>query len=99
METERRELRLRQDRQLGKLLGDPQPGEPPTALKRLADEDQRQAQAGLVALMSMGKMYYKLLDELSPEDMSARAAAKRLRTTWLKERQDGWLAQGPGGRA
>ena len=99
METERQELRLRQDGQLGRLLGEPQPGEAPAALERLADEDQRQAQDGLVALMSMGKVCYKHLDELSPEDMPARAAANRLRTTWLKERRDGWLASGFGGRA
>jgi hypothetical protein len=99
METERRELRLRQDGQLGKLLGEPQPGEPPAALERLADEDRRQAQDGLVALMSMGKMSYKHLDELSPKDMPARAAANRLRATWLKERRDGWPARGPSGRA
>ena len=99
METERRELRLRQDGQLGKLLGEPQPGETPAALERLAEEDRRQAREGLVALMSMGKMSYKHLDELSPKDMPARTAANRLRTTWLKERRDGWLARGPGGRA
>jgi hypothetical protein len=99
METERQELRLRQDGQLGRLLGEPQPGEAPAALERLADEDQRQAQDGLVALMSMGKLSYKHLDELSPKDMPARAAANRLRTTWLKERRDGWLARGTGGRA
>ena len=99
METERRELRLRQDGQLGRLLGEPQPGEQPAALERLADEDRRQAQDGLVALMSMGKVSYKHLDELSPKDMPARVAANRLRTTWLKERRDGWLARGPGGRA
>jgi hypothetical protein len=33
----------------------------------------------------------KLLGELSPEDMPARAAANRLRTTWLKERRHVWL--------
>ena len=97
METERRELRLRQDGQLGKLLGEPQPGEPPAALQQLANEDRRQAQDGLVALMSMGKVSYKHLDELSPKDMPARTAANRLRTTWLKERRDGWLGPGPGG--
>jgi hypothetical protein len=96
METERRELRLRQDGQLGRLLGEPQPGEPPAALERLADEDRRQAQDGLVALMSMGKVSYKHLDELSPKDMPARVAANRLRTTWLKERRDGWLGRGEG---
>ena len=99
METERRDLRLRQDGQLGRLLGEPQPGEQPVALEQLANEDRRQAQEGLVALMSMGKVSYKLLEELSPEEMPARVAANRLRTSWLKERRDGWLARGPGGSA
>jgi hypothetical protein len=31
--------------------------------------------------------------------MPARVAANRLRATWLKERRDGWLARGAGGRA
>jgi hypothetical protein len=96
MEAELRELRLRQDGQLGRLLGEPLAGEPPAALRRLADEDRRQARDGLVALMSSGKVSYKRLDELCEGDMPARAAANRLRTTWLKERRDGWL--GPGGR-
>jgi hypothetical protein len=98
MQEELRELEKRKGGQLAELLGEALPGEPPAALRRLADEDTRQAQAGLVALMSMGKVSYKPLDELSPEDMPARAAANRLRTTWLKERRDGWLARSPGGR-
>jgi hypothetical protein len=96
MQEELRELELRKDGQLARLLGQALPGEPPAALERLALEDQRQAKEGLVALMSGGKVSYKHLDELCPEDMPARGAAKRLRTTWLKERQDGWLARGDG---
>jgi hypothetical protein len=99
MHEELRELEKRKAGQLAELLGEALPGEPSAALERLADEDRRQAEVGLVALMSMGKVSYKHLDELSPEDMPARAAAKRLRTTWLKERRDGWLARGLGGRA
>lgn len=98
MHEELRELEKRKAGQLADLLGEALPGEPSAALRRLADEDRRQAEEGLVALMSLGKMSYKLLDELSPKDMPARAAANRLRTTWLKERRDGWLARGPGGR-
>jgi hypothetical protein len=98
MQEELRELEKRKAGQLAELLGEPLPGEPPEALRRLADEDTRQAQAGLVALMSMGKISYKPLDELSPKDMAARIAANRLRMTWLKERRDGWLARSPGGR-
>src|ERR687893_2526195 len=96
MQEELRELEKRKGGQLAELLGEALPGEPSAALERLADEDRRQAEEGLVALMSMGKMSYKHLDELSPKDMPARAAANRLRTTWLKERRDGWLARGLG---
>ena len=46
--------------------------------------------------MSGGKVSYKRVDDLSPEDVSARVAANRLRTTWLKERRDGWLGRGEG---
>jgi hypothetical protein len=94
MQEELRELELRRADQLGRLLGEPLPGEPPAALERLASEDRRQAEEGLVALMSGGKVSYKHIDELSPEDMSARIAANRARTTWLKERRDRWLGRG-----
>jgi hypothetical protein len=96
MQTELRELELRKNGQLAKLLGEPLPGEPPVALQRLASEDQRQAEEGLVALMSGGKVSYKRLDELSPQEMPARIAANRARTTWLKERRDGWLGRRDG---
>lgn len=93
MQDERRELDLRKDGQLGRLLGEPLPGEQPAALLRLASEDRRQAEEGLVALMSNGKFLYKRVEELSERDMPARGAANRLRTTWLKERRDGWLGR------
>jgi hypothetical protein len=96
MQAEVRELELRKDGQLARLLGEALPGEPLAALEWLASEDQRQAQEGLVALMSMGKVSYKHLEELCEEDMPARIAANRLRATWLKERQDGWLGRGEG---
>ncbi|HEU4494950.1 MAG TPA: hypothetical protein VFR69_12195 [Rubrobacteraceae bacterium] len=98
MQHELRELEKRKGGQLAELLGEALPGEPSAALERLAYEDRRQAEEGLVALMSMGKVSYKHLDELSPKDMPARVAADRLRTTWLKERRDGWLARDPGSR-
>src|SRR3712207_8467439 len=93
MQAERRELRLRKDGQLAGLLGEPLPGESLAALRRLAFEDQRQAEEGLVALMRGGKGSYKALGELCPEEMPARIAANRLRETWLKERRDGWLGR------
>jgi hypothetical protein len=94
MRKEWLELELRKDGQLIGLLGEALAGEPPAALRRLAHEDQRQAEEGLVALSSNGNVYYKRLGELEEGDMAARIAADRLRTTWLKERRDGWLAYG-----
>ena len=94
VQEELRELKLRKDGQLARLLGVPLPGETPAALERLATEDRRQAEAGLVALMKNGNVFYKHIEKLSEEDMPARVAADRLRTTWLKDRQDRWL--GPG---
>ena len=96
MRRERQELELRKDGQLAELLGEALAGEPPAALRRLAREDQRQAEEGLVALTSNGKVYYKLVEELTEEDMGARIAADRLREAWLKERRDGWLDYGGG---
>ena len=96
MRKERRELKLRKEGQLAELLGEALAGESPAALGRLALEDQRQAEEGLVALTSNGKTYYKLLEELTEGDMAARIAADRLREAWLKERRDRWLGYGGG---
>ena len=98
MRDERRELELRKDGQLAELLGEALAGETPAALRRLASEDQRQAEDGLVALTSNGKVYYKPLEELTEEDMAARIAAIRLRESWLKGRRDRWLDYGEGTR-
>ena len=98
MRKERRELKLRKEGQLAELLGEALAGESPAAVRRLALEDQRQAEEGLVALTSNGKTYYKLVEELTEEDMGARIAADRLREAWLKERRDGWLDYGGGSR-
>src|SRR5215203_4677712 len=98
MRKERRELKLRKEGQLAELLGEALAGESPAAVRRLALEDQRQAEEGLVALTSNGKTYYKLLEELTEGDMAARIAADRLREAWLKERRDGWLGYGGGTR-
>jgi hypothetical protein len=94
VQTERRQLQLRKDGQLARLLGEPLSGEFPAMLQRLVSEDQRQAKRGLVALMSGGKTFYKDIDDLAPEDMPARIAANRLRTSWLKARRDEWLGRG-----
>ena len=90
MRAERRELRSRTAGQLAELLGEARAGEAPAALRRLAAEDRRQAEEGLVALMSNGKVSYKHLEELTVEDMPARRAASSLRRTWLKGRLEAW---------
>lgn len=91
MERERRELQLRKDGQLERLLAGSRPDKLPQALRNLADGDRKQAEMGLVALMSNGKVVHKLLEELTEEDMAAREAANRSRTAWLKQRHDSWL--------
>jgi hypothetical protein len=93
-QNEQLEIELRKDGQLAKLLGEPLPEESLVTLERLAQADQSQAEAGLVALMSGGKTSYKSLEDLSQEDVPARVAANRLRTSWLKERSEVWGGYG-----
>ncbi len=97
MQTELWELELRKDGQLGRSQGEPLPGES-AALQRLSSEDRKQAEQGMVAVMRNGALSYKHVEELAEVDMPARAAANRLRTTWLKERRDGWIV-GASGRS
>ena len=94
IQSEQRELELRKDGQLAKLLGEPLPEESSASLERLACADQSQAEEGLVAIMSGGKISYKPLEELSEEDVSARVAANRSRMAWLKERGEVWGGYG-----
>jgi len=96
MRKERREIELRKDGQLALLLGEALADESPAALRKLAREDRRQAEEGLVALTSNGSVHYKRVDELIEGDMEARIAADRLRTAWLKARRDEWLGYGGG---
>lgn len=84
MQSEMRELELRKDGQLAGAL-DRMRGTTSAVLRRLASEDQRQAEEGLVALTSGGKVSYKRLEDLTPEDRPARITSNRLRTTWLKK--------------
>jgi hypothetical protein len=88
MQEERRELELRKNGQLAKMLGEPLPGEPPALVLQLASEDRKQAEEGLVALMSDGEVFYKHLEDLSLGDVPARIAAVSSQTAWLKERQE-----------
>jgi hypothetical protein len=98
MREEWRELELRKGGQLARMLGESLPGESAAEVLRLASEDRRQAEEGLVALMRDGEVFYKHLEELSEWDVPARIAATRLRKMWLKERQEArWFGRGEAG--
>ena len=87
IEAERHELENRRNGLLRKLLNDPLPGESPEELDRLASEDEARAEEGLVGLRSPdGEITYKHIDELIPEDRTARAAAEGARVKWFAER-------------
>jgi len=97
MQAERHELELRKNGQLAKMLGEPLPGESPALVLQLASEDRKQAEEGLVALMSDGEVFYKHLEDLSLGEMPARIAATSSRTAWFKERQeDRWFGRETG---
>ena len=87
LEMERRALEDRKGGQLGRALGQALPGEEQEELNRLAREDQRRAEQGLVEVLQEGQPLYKHIDELSPEDRMGRIRAERARTLWLVARQ------------
>ena len=87
LEMERRALEDRKGGQLGRALGQALPGEEQEELNRLAREDQRRAEQGLVEVLQEGQPLYKHIDELSPEDPMGRIRAERARTLWLEARQ------------
>jgi hypothetical protein len=87
MEAERRELENRRNGLLRKLLGDPLPGESSEELERLASEDETRAEQGLLSLMNPdGEITYKHIDDIIPEDRTARIAAEGARVEWFAER-------------
>ncbi|WP_119069517.1 hypothetical protein [Rubrobacter indicoceani] len=89
-----RELELRKNGQLARLLGEPLPGDPVELLEEFVRQDQEKARQGILTLTSGEKTFYKHINDLTREDMAARTVANSLRTNWLKERRDGWLADG-----
>jgi signal transduction histidine kinase len=89
LQAERKELRLRREGLLARLLGAPLQDESLSELARLAEEDRLRAEAGLVELRNPdGVTVYKRLEDLTSADSRARAEAERARTAWLKERND-----------
>ena len=86
MEVERRELEQRRSGQLGRALGLALPGESQEELQRIAEEDQRKAERGLVELRSGDEVWYKHIDEITRDDRPARIESKNARTVWIQER-------------
>lgn len=88
MEAERRELQMRREGHLAKMLGTALPDESPEELERLAEEDRLRAEEGLVELMDeRGQITYKHIDDLAPENRLARISAEGARIEWLVERR------------
>ena len=88
IEAERRHLEDRRTGHLARLLDGPLPGESAEGLRRLAWEDQRRAEEGLVELREpSGEVSYKHIDELTLEDRQARAEAERALMNRIMERQ------------
>jgi hypothetical protein len=85
LEAERRDVQLRQEGHLARILGAPLPDE----LKRLAEADRRRAQEGLVELLGGPgeEISYKRVDDLVPEDRGARIEAELMRSNWIRERR------------
>ena len=86
MEVERRELEQRRSGQLGRALGRALPGESEEELQRLAEDDQRKAERGLVELRSGDEVWYKHIDKITRDDRPARIEAENARATWIQER-------------
>ncbi len=88
LRTERRALEARRNGWMARALALRLPGESQEELDRIASEDRRRAEEGLVELKSeQGKLSYKHLEALSPEDRMDRIRAQLARIEWLMERR------------
>jgi hypothetical protein len=86
MEVERRELEQRRNGQLGRALGRALPGESQEELQRIAEEDQRKAERGLVELRSGDEVWFKHIDEITRDDRQARIDSENARAAWIQDR-------------
>jgi hypothetical protein len=90
MQMERQRLRDHAQGKMARALGYALPGESREEMDRIASEDQRLAQSGMVQLKSGQRIYYKHIEELTREDRADRIAAERETVEWLKERVERW---------
>ena len=86
MDTERMQLSERASGKLRRAMGRVLPGESREELERIAAEDERFAQAGLVRLKRGERVFYKHIDDLTREDRWARIEAERDTIAWLRGR-------------
>jgi hypothetical protein len=86
MELERGRLQEHASGKMARALGYALPGESQEELDRIAAEDQRLAQEGMVKLKVGEEIHYKHIDELTREDRAARIAAERKEVDWLMNR-------------
>ena len=86
MEVERRELEQRRSGQLGRALGWALPGESQEELNRIAEEDQRKAERGLVELHSGDEVWFKHIDEITRDDRPARIESENAMAAWIQDR-------------
>ena len=87
MKAERRDLELRREGHLARLLGLSPAGEHDGKLEHMVLDDRCRAEEGLVELRTLdGEVYFNYIDELVPEDRAKRAEAERVRTEWVRKR-------------
>jgi hypothetical protein len=86
IEMERARLQEHASGKMANALGHALPGESQQELDRIAAEDQRLAQKGIVKFNVGEEIHYKHIDELTREDRPARIAAEREEVAWLKKR-------------
>ncbi len=86
MEVEHRELEQRRSGQLGRALGRALPDESQEELDRIAEEDLRRAEEGLVELREGDEVWYKPIAGLTREDRQARIESENARAAWISER-------------
>ena len=84
MGMERMQLAERASGKMRRAIG--REGESGEELERIAKEDKRKARAGLVKLNRGTSVYYKHIDDITPEDRLARIEAERVTARWLRGR-------------
>jgi hypothetical protein len=86
MDMERGRLQEHAQGKLARALGYALPGESQEELERIAQEDQRLSQEGMVKLKVGEQIHYKHVEELTREDRWARIEAEREEVEWLMNR-------------